>query len=197
MKVKIDNGNLEAKLELRRYFLRKLVESKTPINVMDCCAGNGAMWAKLRAEFPVASYLGCDKKNVRGKLKVDSARILRLPGWTQNVIDIDTYGSPFGHFQQLIHNCRHDVIIFLTKGASAMPRFCRADTELLGLGGLCLPRSLQVNLVAHILPHALAAARRRGFKIGEAWEAFPQSNARYLGLELIFNAKAQRSKGAK
>jgi hypothetical protein len=115
-KTKTDNHNATAKLELRRYFLRKLVEADEPINVLDCFQGEGVLWNKLRSEFPVAGYWGVDVKPKKGRLKIDSARILEQPGWTQNVVDLDAYGSPWQHFLNLISTCRHSVTVFLTIG---------------------------------------------------------------------------------
>lgn len=191
---KIDNAHLESKLELRRYFLRKIVERKEPVNVLDCCAGDGVIWSRLRSEFPVASYMGCDKKPKGGpaggvRIRVDSRRVLAMSGWAHNVVDIDSYVSPWHHFAELLNTCRHSVTVFLTWSVGAMLRVCRAETEFIGLGKLCLPRGLQVFLVSHVLPHALASARRKGFVVGEVIEAFPQSNARYIGVELLFTTK--------
>lgn len=54
---KTDNSNLGAKLDLRRYFLRKY-HGEEPAHVLDCCQGDGVIWARLRQEFPLASYWG-------------------------------------------------------------------------------------------------------------------------------------------
>jgi hypothetical protein len=190
-KTKTDNHNATAKLELRRYFLRKLVEANEPITVLDCFQGEGVMWNKLRCEFPIAGYWGVDVKPKKGRLKIDSARILNQPGWTQNVVDLDAYGSPWQHFLNLISTCRHSVTVFLTIGMVKIGggNCGKAALEIAGLrfNKLKLPGSLGVKVLAdghRMLFDALALAEMRGFKIGEIFEAFPQKNARYIGLKM-------------
>ncbi|HZU48538.1 MAG TPA: hypothetical protein VFA16_15010, partial [Mycobacterium sp.] len=92
---KTDNGNLEAKLGLRRHFLRRYHMENKPM-VLDCCQGDGIIWRKLRQEFE-CDYWGVDVKPKRGRLSIDSVRILAQPGWPHDVLDIDTYGSPWRH----------------------------------------------------------------------------------------------------
>src|SRR5438552_1243842 len=99
---KTDNHNLPAKLALRTYFLRKYhmqdvrrdAAGATNINVLDCCQATGKIWGTLQREFPLAGYWGVDVKPKKGRLTIDSVKILDQPGWTQNVVDVDTYGSP-------------------------------------------------------------------------------------------------------
>ena len=86
---KTDNSNTKAKLELRRYMLRKY-NADEPAHVMDCCQGGGRLWRTLRNEFQVASYWGIDVKRKAGRIKVDSSRILAQPGGRANVVDIGT-----------------------------------------------------------------------------------------------------------
>lgn len=187
-KVKTDNHNPAAKLELRRYFLRQLVQAGEPIHVLDCFQGSGVLWSRLREEFPVASYWGVDLKPKKGRLKIDSARILEQTGWTQNVVDLDAYGSPWKHFQNLISTCEHSITVFLTIGMVKIGggNCGKAALEIAGVRfrKLKLPGALGVKLSEQTLNHALALAENRGFQIGEIFEAFPQKNARYLGLFL-------------
>jgi hypothetical protein len=112
---KTDNANLPAKLDLRRYFLRKYHADGTG-RVMDCCAGSGRLWGTLRNEFVIASYWALDLKTKRGRLKVDSSRILAQRGWTENIIDIDTYGSPWTHWENMLPNITAPTTAFLTIG---------------------------------------------------------------------------------
>lgn len=112
---KIDNSNLTAKLELRRHFLRKYHADEPP-HVLDCCQGDGVIWKRLREEFPVTSYWGVDVKLKKGRVKLDSVRILAQPGWPQNVIDIDTYGSPWKHWAAMLLNVERPMTVFLTIG---------------------------------------------------------------------------------
>lgn len=91
---KTDNKDPSAKLELRRYFLRKY-HAGEPIHVLDCCQATGFLWRTLRQEFPIASYWGLDLKPKKGRLQIDSTRVLEQNGWKQNVVDVDTYGSPW------------------------------------------------------------------------------------------------------
>ncbi len=112
---KTDNTNLSGKLALRRYFLKKY-HTGVPLHVLDCCQGEGEIWQSLRDEFPPDTYWGVDVKPRRGRLKIDSVRILRQPGLPQNVIDIDTYGAPWSHFSSFVPNLHHPTTVFLTIG---------------------------------------------------------------------------------
>jgi hypothetical protein len=96
VKAKTDNHDPRAKLELRRYFLRKY-HGDGLARVLDCCQGSGLLWGTLRQEFECESYWGLDLKRKPGRLSIDSSRVLAQPGWPQDVIDIDTYGSPWKH----------------------------------------------------------------------------------------------------
>lgn len=110
---KTDNHNPAAKLALRRYFLRKYHAGER-FSVLDCCQGSGLLWGELRREFSDCDYWGVDLKPKSGRLKIDSVRILAQPGWTQNVIDIDTYGSPFKHWAAMLPNVTRPLTVFLT-----------------------------------------------------------------------------------
>ncbi|MEN3369967.1 MAG: hypothetical protein V7609_2110 [Verrucomicrobiota bacterium] len=110
MSKKTDNHNPDAKLTLRRHFLNRyhvpiVAYGDTSIRVLDCCQASGRLWGVLRREFAGVEYWGVDVRPKKGRLKIDSVRILDQPGVTQNVIDIDTYGSPFKHWMALLREC--------------------------------------------------------------------------------------------
>jgi hypothetical protein len=111
----IDNSNLDAKLDLRRYFLDKY-HSAVPPDVLDCCQGDGKIWQQLRSEYEIKSYWGVDYKKKKGRLAIDSKRLLSSSGLSQNVIDVDVYGSPWGHWLELIKNVHRPTTVFLTIG---------------------------------------------------------------------------------
>lgn len=103
MSIKTDNKDPAAKLELRRHFLRTY-HARGPVHVLDCCQATGFLWRTLRAEFAVTSYWGLDLKPKKGRLQLDSVRVLQQRGWNQNVVDVDTYGSPWKHWAALLPN---------------------------------------------------------------------------------------------
>lgn len=143
---KTDNSNLQAKLDLWKYFLRKY-GSAAPIRVLDCCQGSGVIWNRLAAEFSIESYWGVDLKPKAGRLKIRSERILAQAGWTENVIDIDTYGSPWKHWESLLPNVRQAVTVFLTIGQWQMGTD-KIILERLGIAGLTIPpHSVQIAQV--------------------------------------------------
>lgn len=112
---KTDNGDLSAKLYLRRYFLDKY-HGQEPIRVMDCCQGDAMIWRRLRKEYNVETYFGIDVKPCTGRIKLDSVRVLRQTGWPENVIDVDTYGSPIKHLRAIVQNIDKPLTVFLTYG---------------------------------------------------------------------------------
>lgn len=160
---KTDNSNLPAKLELRRYFLRKY-HGIEATEVLDCCQGSGFIWSRLRCEFNVRSYWGLDVKPKKGRLKIDSSRVLEQPGWPQNVIDIDTYGSPWKHWFALIRTIAHPTTVFLTVGQVATGTVGRLSKEAItamGLGPLreLLPAAFHVKLADFSMRCCLGARK--------------------------------------
>jgi hypothetical protein len=178
---KTDNHDPAAKLELRRYFLRKY--HRDPPDVLDCCQGSGLLWGRLRDEFPTRSYWGLDLKPKPGRLQLDSIRVLAQPGWPQNVVDIDTYGSPWKHWAALLPHVGRPVTVFLTIGQWQMG----TDAEILralGLGKLKIPPGIAVKLHGLALAYLFGKATDAGLRIVEAMEALSDGSARYIGLHL-------------
>lgn len=175
---KCDNHDPTAKLELRRYFLRKY--HADPPDVLDCCQGEGVLWSQLRREFAVASYWGLDLKPKKGRLKLNSARILQQGGWPQNVIDIDTYGSPWKHWDAMVFNVVRPLTVFLTIG-QWQAGTDRKILEALGLGELKVPPGIACKLHQLGLRYLLC---RDGIRIIEAVEAKSNGSARYVGVRL-------------
>jgi hypothetical protein len=181
--MQIDNGNLTAKLKLRRHFMRKY-HADGSARVFDCCQGDGVIWRELRRDFAVKSYWGVDQKPKAGRLMVDSMRVLEL-GINETVIDIDTYGSPWKHWAALLPNLKRDTTVFLTIGQWQMG----TDLEILaamGLGKLKIPPGIAVKLHGLAMDFLLAkAADQAGTRITEVLEAVSERNtARYVGARI-------------
>lgn len=195
MAAKTDNHNPGAKLELRRYFLRKY--HAAPPRVLDCCQATGRLWLELRKEFPLLEYWGVDLAPKKGRLKIDSVRILDQPGWRQEVVDIDTYGSPWRHWFALLRNCDHSVTVFLTIG---IVRIFGGGTDAetmreLGLDsvfekikarGIKAPAGIAAAARDRLgFQACVAGALRFGFEVEECVEADNAGgNARYIGVRL-------------
>lgn len=185
MVAKTDNANTVAKLDLRRYFLRKY-HADAPISVLDCCQGSGVLWGQLRKEFPAATVWGVDVKARNGRLTVDSSRVICQAGWTQNVVDIDTYGSPWKHWLGMLPNVTQPTTVFLTIGTkNGMPRKA-GETELdsLGIGGLDLPAAITMKLTEIAVRYELARTWDHGITLVEAVEASRGAAARYIGVRI-------------
>lgn len=187
MTAKTDNHDPTAKLELRRYFLRKYHADKPP-DVLDCCQGGGLLWRELRKEFDVASYWGLDLKPKKGRLKLDSVRVLAQIGWPQNIVDVDTYGSPWKHWEAMLPNVTRPVTVFLTIGYGGPSRIRLGRHELLALG-ITLPRIHQMSgAITHKLAElAITYCVARccdDIILVEAVEAVSDGNARYIGVRL-------------
>lgn len=143
------------------------------------------MWTTLRRTHPVASYWGVDVKPKKGRVKIDSVRILQQPGLRQDVIDIDTYGSPWKHWFALLPNIAKPTTVFLTIGScqvggSAISTEARA---VLGVGKLPVPNGIGFKLNELAVDYCLSAMA--GFcKMIEAVESVSTGNARYIGVRL-------------
>lgn len=193
---KTDNGNLPAKLALRRHFLAKY-HADGSARVLDCCQGDGVVWTALRKEFSVASYWGLDQKVKRGRMSIDSALVLGHPGWGQNVIDIDTYGSPWKHWLAMLPNMPHSLTVFLTIGRRGIANgnlspkeLANEEREVLGMPhgffSVCGKRASTLlgsrlgDLAANMsLARALDYAT-----VAEAVEALGKTATRYVGIRL-------------
>lgn len=187
MSTKTDNHNPAAKLALRRHFLRRY--HRRPPRVFDCFQGSGLLWLKLGSEFDLASYWGVDLKPKKGRLKIDSARVLEQRGWEADVVDLDAYGSPWTHWAHLVRTFEGQAVtVFLTVGMVRIGggNFDRSVLDLTGcrFRRLVLPKGLGVRLSDHVLGSALGVARDAGLEAVEVQEAFPQGRARYLGVRL-------------
>ncbi len=186
---KIDNSCMQAKLDLRRYFLNRYhVDQSRPIHVLDCCQGSGLIWSALKAEYDVTSYWGVDVKPKAGRLKLDSRRILAQAGWPQNVIDVDTYGSPWGHWLELLPHVTQPTTVFMTIGDQNSGVFQPGPT---GANYLTLPPStpgvLQGMIGRDIAPNILLTrAAQFGINLIEPIEAIADGqHARYIGCHLV------------
>ncbi len=183
--IKTDNHDPRAKLELRRHFLRKY-HADDPPHVLDCCQGGGLLWQELRKEFPVASYWGVDVKPKKGRLKLDSVRILAQSGWPQNVVDIDTYGSPWKHWAAMLPNVARPLTAFLTIGQVQLGgcSLIKEAKEALELKDLRIPPAISAKLNQLAVPYLLAQSDWYGIIVTEALEAASSGNARYVGVRL-------------
>lgn len=199
----MDNSNLAAKLELRRYFLRKyhagvrLIEGKPikserggePRRVFDAFQAQGRIWAELRKDYELDSYWGVDLVEKKGRLQVDSARVLVQPGWRENIIDLDAYGSPWKHWQNMLRTADHSLTVFLTlgsrKGIQKRP-LTKVEKDLLGIP-FKLPPAIGGRLSQMTWRWMLAQACDR-FTLVEALEAATAGDqaatARYFGVRL-------------
>ncbi|MGD1275682.1 MAG: hypothetical protein ABR964_00490 [Tepidisphaeraceae bacterium] len=193
---KTDNTNLAAKLELRRHFLRKY-HCTGRTEVLDCCQGDGRIWSVLGAEFN-CGYWGVDIKPRKGRLKLDSVRILQQPGWPQTVIDIDTYGSPWKHWAAMLPNVVRPVTVFLTIEATmfsgAVDRWALSAMGL-RLSRLRLPPTICGKLTDFSLRYCLALCYNRGIDIVEAAQMDCPGNARYIGVRLVPQSGVTKAHG--
>lgn len=204
MAKKTDNHNLSAKLDLRRYFLRKYHADKPP-SVLDCCQGSGVIWAKLREEFEVASYWGVDLKSKKGRLKIDSVKILSQPGWTQDVVDVDAYASPWKHWAAIQANGQFPLTVFLTRGSHSLETLDTFEKAAIGLRfEREIPGAFWPKLQLMDMAIRYCVARTcDGIIIREAVEAVSDGNARYVGVRLereqpvVTPAAAKRKRTAK
>ncbi len=182
--IKTDNGDLRAKLALRRWFLRRY-HAETPPIVLDCCQGAGLLWDRLRAEFDVR-YQGADVRPRRPGIKVDSVRLFDVPAWPYEVVDIDTWGEPWKHYERLCRTADHPVTVFLTVGL-IRPNGFGANASAYVRRAMGVPRETPGALVANVATGMLD--RLIWYPLGrlrlvQCIEAPAKGNARYLGLRL-------------
>jgi len=171
-----DNKHIKSKLLLRRYFLDKYGGG----TVIDACAGSSVIWSKLRKEYDV-NYWAIDVKKKKGRHTVDSARILALPDTVCNVLDIDTYGSPWEHLLAYVDHATSPFTCFLTVGSKA---YAKQQITAMRYAGLPpkTPPGFQRGLADLITDSCITLANHDDITPVEIIEAFPQTNARYIGV---------------
>jgi len=184
MATKRDNGNLRAKLELRRYFLLKYHAGTNPI-VCDACAGKGVIWRTLRKDFDI-QYQGFDKKGGPGLIKMDSVRALNSGPLPYDIVDIDTYGFPWNHYIAVLQNKKSAVTVFLTIGQTNMPGKDATGCRLIGMAGLSgNARILQSHALAKYVRYCLTVSYDYAMIPIEIKEAENRtSKTRYFGIRL-------------
>jgi hypothetical protein len=181
----MENSHLTVKIDLRRHFLDRY-HSAGERRVFDAFQAKGLLWSILREEFPLTSYWGVDLVEKKGRVKVDSARVLVQPGWNANIVDLDAYGSPWKHWLGVIWNSPGSVTVFFTVGSKngLMARNISAfEKKLLGIPFRKLPGRLGKTLDRLVLDFMLGEALER-FDVIEATEALPSTTARYFGVRL-------------
>lgn len=180
----MENSHLEVKLLLRRHFLGRYHHTGDR-RVFDGFQARGLLWSILRKEFPLTTYWGVDVQEKKGRIKIDSARVLAQPGWRENIIDLDAYGSPWKHWLGMLSAAERSLTVFLTvgsrKGIQRRP-LMKMEKALLEIP-FKLPRAIGANLVPLTLNWMLAQACER-FDVAEACEAVPSTTARYFGIRL-------------
>jgi len=189
---KTDNKHLAPKLLLRRHFLQQY-HTDTPPRVLDCCQGSGVLWSRLLKEFPVTGYWGMDKKPKKGRVLVDSARILASGSWQADVIDIDPYGEPWAHWFALLRTGQAPLTVFLTVGmmqtrigGGGLRLISKEVQHVLGVDRLT--RKVAPGLLGKLhevaTDYCLRSALSYGWTVVECQEALPSVTTRYFGLRL-------------
>jgi len=188
MKTKVDNHNLWAKLAIRRWALDRY-HASGPIDVFDACQGSGRIWGTLRKEYTVSSYWGVDVKPLPGRLKIDSSRLLGVPGFSANVVDIDTYGSPWKHWLALLPNITIPTTVFLTVGRlvrGTPGKIGKAGLSALGIAGMTLPAGIEAKLGEYSTDYCMSIAYNYGMISVEVSEVGSgNQNMRYLAVRVI------------
>jgi len=172
---KTDNAALDAKLTIRRRMLSKYQGQGMPWKVLDCCAGSREIWKVLTREY-ACQYTGLDLKRRPGVLRMDSRRFLReAKEICYDVIDIDTYGLPWKHYQLLCEKVSHACIVFLTVGQRMIGGGGRADTVAMQELGIKpswpIPNTLGALAHEKYLNICLAMPYRYGMVLTEVIES--------------------------
>ena len=178
--MKTDNHNLDAKLKLRRLFL------KGGERVLDCFSGESeSIWRTLRREYEFSEYLALDVKRKRNRLKIDSLRFLQGQKWGQDVVDLDAYGAPWAHWGEVIKSDRHSqLVVFLTIGTASYGLLSNFAKKSLGIPPET-PRGMERELGEISVSFCLAECCKHGWIVDEAIEAVnPGGNARYIGVKI-------------
>ena len=155
--------------------------------MFNCCEGDDVCWRTLRREYPACQVVGFDLKKKRGRVAIDSSRVLSLDGCRYDAVDIDTYGHPFKHLFALMRAMPEGAVtVFLTFGRIKYGGAHSEIVKLAGLDGFSVkpPVSLASKAVEDSLSYAFTHECASKIVVAYAAEAFPRGNARYIGLRL-------------
>ena len=188
---KTDNHNMAAKLALRRHFIDKYHAGEY-FSVFDCCQGDGKIWKRLGREYQF-SYWGVDVKKRSGRLMVESERVLGIEGFSADVVDVDTYGNPWGHWMALLPNVTSPTTVFLTEGfmrqgpkpgGGSIPNAVK-DAIGLTFATIEAPKALFPKFAWVGWKYMIAQAGKHGLRVKVIVEAKNEGgNARYFGVRL-------------
>jgi len=176
-----DNSHFDIKLDIRKKYLNKYGGNA----VLDCCQGDMRLWGELRKEYPNLKYMGVDLKPKRGRHKVDSARLLKIEGIVWDVVDIDTYGNPFDHYQNLCTTLNHECTVFLTYGTSVggLTQTSNAQKSMIGLPRKT-PTVLAYKAVKKYIDICIHSCRRYGIIPSDIIEVKPSDTVCYYAMRL-------------
>lgn len=143
------------------------------------------MWAALKKEFALSTYWAADLKHKKGRMKIDSVALCQQVGLKQNVIDVDTYGSPWKHWEAICQNITRPTTVFLTWGQQRQG----VDSVLgkaVGLDRLTIkpPQTCFLFLSRWCLPYLLGLALQRSRVIECKEMETSSTTARYFGVRL-------------
>lgn len=114
-KVQTDHSFLETKIQLR---IDNLPEHDC--NVLDCFAGSGLIWNKIKDRLPEKKIrvLSIEQKQIDNRfyLQGDNIKYLSSMDLSRfNVIDLDAYGVPYKQLKIIFsRNLRSGTVIFVT-----------------------------------------------------------------------------------
>ena len=179
---KLDNTALKAKVALRAHFLERFHRENPPA-VFDCCQGEGLIWNELRERFTLGEYFGVDMKKSRGRLAINSVKLLQDS--SADVVDVDVYGSPWKHYFSFVSSTPRPCSLFLTFGHGGGNGYVdHAYRTLLGLGEVLIPDAVlgafgYGNLGIRL---GLESAYEKGWAITYGMKANTKGPNTYLGL---------------
>lgn len=180
-----DNALVSDKLALRA----EILDRYHPIGkrrVFDACSGDSVLWSRLRLVYPLDTYWGVDLKAKLGKMKINSAWLLK-GGIRADIYDLDTYGSPWQLWESLLPTITEEcsVIFTLGKGGGGIARLTNLETDYIGLGEMGAPAMLISRLRHMVVPYGLRRAEDFNLTIVDYLEVQASTNARYFAIHLV------------
>lgn len=149
-----DNRDLRLKLAIRRWTIAA-AGLGPDLRVLDLCAGEGHIWQVLRKEYRLSSYTPCDRNpRMPGTIKGDAERLVESFDLSLfDVIDVDTWGSPWEIWLRLSGRVRQRTAILLTHGtrgvAGSGPAMSLIELDALGIPrSWPIPKKVALNRIA-------------------------------------------------
>lgn len=174
----IDNSHKEVKLEMRRESV------KDGDTILDCCHGEGFLWGEIGQGKDI-SVIGIEHEKGRGRGAIHGEAEKVIPGLDLSryqMIDVDTYGSPYQIIKCIFKNktLAPGTVIFYTFIQTHMGLVSQESLRAIGLSKE-MTKKISTLFAKLGWPAFLEYLRKQGIKKVDAWYVKERTSKKHYG----------------